>query len=214
MKKLLSVSAVFLTSALLAGAPAYAQNNGNMDDVWLSARIKTSLPRAANWSSWPDGPFELVKNVPVDTGKDSCFIHLAWDGVDSYSYTWATYCLNGNAQWEKDDEGSLYETTGSEVLYSDWADIQFAQAGKFVSGYPVDYAFAEYDGAFMLTPKTNKNGVVTSVSFANKGLVYSYDDKTGIGGTSRSGGLTIKLAKDVPAGALACAAGGAAPLCP
>lgn len=206
---------LLLSVALGFSAPTYAQNDGHMDNLWLSARIKTKLTKAIDWTSWPAGPFELLKNIKVDTGKNNCYIHLTWDGVDSNSYTWKSFCLNGDAKWEQVNRGTLYEFIGSQSIGNDWENIQLGLPGRFVNNFPAGYAFAEYDGSFILTPKINKKRVVTRVNPATfKGSIYYYDDSTEIGGTSHSGGLNINLAKNVPPGAIACAEGGDGPLCP
>ncbi|MGR9086567.1 MAG: hypothetical protein ACU841_05760 [Gammaproteobacteria bacterium] len=215
MKIKILITSIMLSAALGFGASVFAQNDGHMDNVWLSARIKTKVKHAVDWTNWPSGPFELIKNIKVDSGKDNCFIHLSWDGLDTYSYTRRSFCLNGNSQWEQVDRGTLYEFIDSQSIGTDWANIVLGLPGGFVRNYPNGYVFAEYNGSFVLTPGFNKQGEVKRVTpTLLKGEMYYYDDATEIGGSSPKGGLHLRNAKDVPPGAVACAAGGDGPLCP
>jgi hypothetical protein len=199
---------------------AFAVNDGHLDGVWLNARIKTTIPKAlyfpADTSEWG-----VVKSYPIDTGKDNCFIQLNWNGADSYSYDMNQFCLNGNGQWEHGEFAD--ETTDKLIelsdgsLGSDWTYVYFPQLGRTFADFPDGYAYTGFEGTLILTPSFNSSGAVKNVkATGNAGMIYSWDSYYGIGGTARSTGLKLKFVKteNVPAGAITCAAGGAAPLCP
>ncbi|MGZ8194632.1 MAG: hypothetical protein ACXWTH_03300 [Methylosarcina sp.] len=212
---------IVLAILVLAGnTSALATNDGHLDGVWLSARIKITVPRVIGFTG--NGPFEQFKSYPIDTGKDNCFVQLKWNGVDSFSYDLNPFCLNGNSQWESGEfaeelPDKLYELNDGKSLGSDWTYVYFPQAGRTFAGFPEGYAYTGFEGTLILTPSFNSSGAVKSIKATNNaGMIYSWDSASGIGGTARSTGLKLKFVKteNVPAGAITCAAGGAAPLCP
>jgi hypothetical protein len=222
-----SVIASFILAASGIGAPAYAANavppltnTGHLDGVWLKARIKTSVPSSLNWTNPKAG--EIVKNVKIDTGKDTCYIALAWGGLDTFSYLMLPVCKrnnNGTEVWELSEfleNAVLFELSDGKSVGIDFAKLYLAQKDKPFHGFPTGYAYTGYQGTIILTPKFNSNGAIKTVTAkANSGTLYSYDSNTKIGGSSRSG-FTLKFVNEVnvPAGAK-CAVGIPVPgICP
>ncbi len=195
-------------------APVYATNDGHLDNVWLSGRITTIIPKAINSGS---EPWEQLKNVKIDSGMKNCYAQLKWGGNGSFIYQLVAYCLNGNGEWERGEYNSeLWELNDSkQSIGTDWGSLYFAQQGKVFHGFPNDYAFTGYDGTIILTPSFDNKGNLRSISASvNSGLIYAWDAGTKIGGTSRSGGLKLRFVKteSVPQGAIDCA-GATTPLC-
>jgi len=210
----------FIIAACLAavfggGAPVHAAGEGFLDAKWLSGRITTTIHKAIDWSG--PGPWDQLKNVKIDSGKDNCYVRLNWGGPGSFVYDLVAYCLNGNGLWERGEYNpQLWELNdGKRSIGSDLGSLYFAQKGKTFHGFPENHAFIGYDGAMVLTPKFDKNGNLSSVvATVNAGSIYSWDSGSQIGGTSRAGGLKLSLVNtdEVPQGAIDCAAG-TTPLC-
>lgn len=215
MKKKRLFSVLLLAGFGALTTSAYAVNDGHLDGVWLNARIKTTIPKVISFAGF--GPYTAYKNYPVDTGKDHCFVRLKWNGADSYSYDLEPFCLNGNGLWEREEFADQVYELSEGSLGSDWTYVYFAQEGRTLAGFPDGYAYTGFEGTLILTPSFNSSGTVKSIkATGNAGMIYSWDSYYGIGGTARSTGLKLKFVKteSVPAGAITCAAGGAAPLCP
>ncbi|MGR9088186.1 MAG: hypothetical protein ACU841_14095 [Gammaproteobacteria bacterium] len=194
---------------------AYATDDGHLDGVWLSARIKTSIPKAVDFAG--AGPFALANRVSVDTGNN-CYVQLTWNGPDSFSYDMDSYCLNGDGLWERGEySGPLYELNDkNQSLASDWTYVYFAQKDREFADFPDDFAYTGYEGTLILTPKINKNDEVKSIkSTSNAGMIYAWDNSLALGGTSKPNGFKLKFVKPdkVPAGAVDCAELEEPPLC-
>lgn len=188
--------------------PANAANDGHLDGVWFSARIRTVIPRAFHWAGL--GAWHLSKNVFVDSGAGRCYAQLTWKGPDTYEYALVSYCQNGNGQWERGEFNThLFEINdGKQTIATDWGEIYFPQQGKFLQGFPNNYAFTGYDGAFELTPKYSKKGDLKKVKTRLKiGMIFSNDTGIEVAGVSNAKGIKLKYvnAGSVPQGAKDCA---------
>lgn len=215
MKKTRLCSVLLLAGSGALSTSAYAVNDGRLDGVWLNARIKTTVPKVISFAG--SGPYTAYKSYPIDTGKDNCFVRLKWNGADSYSYDLEPFCFNGNSQWERGEFADVLYELSDGSLGSDWTYVYFPQLGRALAGFPDGYAYTGFEGTLILTPSFNSSGEVKSIkATGNAGMIYSWDSYYGIGGTARSTGLKLKFVKteSVPPGAITCAAGGAAPLCP
>jgi len=214
-----SVISTLILAASSLCTQAYAANDGHLDGYWFKARIKTSIPVAMDWTNPPQQgtrPGKIIKNVKVDSGKDNCYVALAWGGQDKFSYLMLPVCKridNGAEVWELSEfieDTLLLELNDGKSIGFDIAKLYLAQKDKPFHGFPEGkYAYTGYHGTIIFTPTLDKNGQIKTIKAkSNTGFIYSYDNATHIGGTSRSSGLTLKFIKEanVPAGAK-CAVG-------
>jgi len=207
-----SVVSAFALAASSLLTPAYAANDGHLDGYWFSARINTSIPTAINWTNpQPETAGKIVKNVKVDSGKDTCFVALAWGGKDTYSYLMLPVCKNAAGAWELSEfleNSTLKELNDGISIGLDYASLYLAQKDKPFHGFPAGYAYTGYQGTIVITPKLRKGNIINITATTNSGGIYSYDQGTKTGGTSRSGSLLMRLVDqaDVPAAAK-CAVG-------
>lgn len=214
-KKALVYTTLF-TGLVGLSMPAFALNDGNLDDTWFKAQIKTIIPTAVDATG--NGPWKLLKNVPVDTGKDNCYVQLNWQGKDTYEYQLAAFCLNDQDKWERGHyNGSVFELNDSKKsIGSDWTFFYLAPKNRSF-GTPPNDSYIGFEGTLVFYPKFNRNGDVINFTVSTQtGTIYAWDNDVQIGGMARSSGLTLKFVNidDVPQGAKDCAAGGDEPLCP
>lgn len=198
-----------LWASLAISMPVQAVNDGHLDGIWLSGRVKTKIPKAFHWAG--QGPWHQSPNIFVDSGVGYCYAQLTWRGVNSFEYALVSYCLNGNSQWERGEFNThLFEINdGKQTIATDWGELYFPQKGKFLQGFPKNYAFTGYDGGFLLTPKYDKKGNLKRIKIKLKiGMVYSYDSGIEVAGLSKPSGIKLKYVKTelVPQGARDCAA--------
>ena len=156
-----------VTGAALLASSAAAQNDGHMDEVWMTWSVKGG----ANLVDYSTEPVTYELNVKSEVPQDVCYVHFSWAGADSYQYEVETVCQDSGGSWSVLGDETFGETAEGHVV-SEYA---------LLKGLLSDDVTLGTDGFHQFEPKV-KSGEVTSVKFVgNKGktMIAYYEDDSG-----------------------------------
>jgi len=199
MNKKTLISSLVMTAAVGISANASAAAvPGTLNDTWFETQVKQTLPKAINKvkrGSQFSSTWVMIKNKKIDSGKKTCYTHLI-NADNTTGYGVEVYCKKANAWTHQSSSGGLWNMGDGNVGNS---LFEFAlPASDSVLQNPVDGTDNPtaheifYFGSFILQPKKNKSGAITSVNTTPKQGAVGYqervtnDDSSAIEGADKS----------------------------
>lgn len=190
---------MIVIGAMAVTSSAYAFTPGELDGQWANTRITTTVKKNHSIDKTATPHTLNGENIKFDSGKDTCFSALHYNG--SSSYTMENIC-NVSGTWRSVSYQSLDELSDGS-LGDEWADFDLPQAGS--SDAYSHHAY--YEGTLVILVQHKKDGTVKSGKVVNPedGMIEYHNHNTDVEGTARSG-LKIKPVdiSKVPQGAIDC----------
>lgn len=214
MKTKHTLLSMLIAAVCAINVPAYAVNDGHLQDIWFSTQFKTTIKKNHGLTSQTHPYLLTTKDIKFDSGAGRCFSGTSWGGTWSYYYRLISVCGSG-ATWRHASTYYINELAdgGLGVRFGDngaFYDFQLPAAGQSTANN-TPREVAVYGGGLFFKPIFAKDGTVTKLTpiQPQDGVIayFKYNNEDGIiaAGSGRAG-LTMKQINksSVPAEAIAC----------